>query len=64
VAIDPGQHTIDFRFEPVSHLLGAAISALLLLLALALLLGGLYAQRRARRLRRTGRDNDAHGLAT
>jgi hypothetical protein len=46
VAIEPGQHTVEFRFEPLSHLVGAAISAVCLALDLALVLGGLYLQRR------------------
>jgi Bacterial membrane protein YfhO len=34
VVIEPGTHTIEFRFEPVSHLLGVAVSALTLLVML------------------------------
>jgi len=37
VAIDPGTHTIEFRFEPLSHLVGAAISAVSLLIVLLVL---------------------------
>jgi uncharacterized membrane protein YfhO len=45
VAIEPGQHTVEFRFEPLSHLVGAGISAVGVVLDLALVLGGLYVQR-------------------
>src|SRR5207244_12960297 len=31
VAIDAGTHTVEFRFEPLTHLVGAAISAVSLL---------------------------------
>ncbi|HEX8968459.1 MAG TPA: hypothetical protein VF937_11290, partial [Chloroflexota bacterium] len=34
VAIEPGTHVVEFRFEPVSHLAGAVISAVSLLLVL------------------------------
>jgi hypothetical protein len=46
VAIEPGQHTVEFRFAPLSHLIGAVISAVCLVAALALVLGGLVIQRR------------------
>ena len=41
VAIDPGTHTIEFRFEPLSHLVGAAVSAVSLVIALLVLGWGL-----------------------
>jgi hypothetical protein len=31
VAIEPGTHTVEFRFEPLSHMLGAVVSAISLL---------------------------------
>ncbi len=34
VAIEPGTHTIEFRFEPGSQLIGAAVSAVALLVSL------------------------------
>ena len=37
VAIEPGTHTIEFRFEPLSHLVGAAVSAVSLLITLVVL---------------------------
>jgi hypothetical protein len=40
VAIEPGQHVVELRFEPLSHTLGAAISFLTLLLTLGLLVWG------------------------
>ena len=41
VAIEPGVHEIEFRFEPVSHLLGAVISAISVLVVLTLIVWGL-----------------------
>ena len=41
VAIEPGTHTIEFRFEPLSHLIGLAISAASLLVALLVIGWGL-----------------------
>jgi uncharacterized membrane protein YfhO len=32
VAIDAGSHVVEFRFEPLSHLIGAVVSAMSLLL--------------------------------
>jgi hypothetical protein len=37
VAIEPGTHVVDFRFEPISHVAGAIVSGLALLSALGLL---------------------------
>jgi hypothetical protein len=37
VAIEPGRHVVEFRFEPVSHLLGALVSGAALLTAVGLL---------------------------
>jgi uncharacterized membrane protein YfhO len=45
VPIEPGNHTVELRFEPLSHLIGAVVSVLALGLDLALVLGGLYALR-------------------
>ncbi len=41
VSIEPGQHVVELRFEPLSHLLGALISALTLLADLALIAWGM-----------------------
>ena len=41
VAIPPGTHVIDFTFAPVSHLAGAIVSAVSLLVALAAIVLGL-----------------------
>lgn len=43
VAVEPGTHVVEFRFEPLSHVIGAAISAVALLAALALIAAALYA---------------------
>jgi len=40
VALEPGQHVVEFRFEPLSHVLGALISALTLALAIGLIVWG------------------------
>jgi hypothetical protein len=45
VSLEPGTHEVEFRFEPLSHLLGAAVSAVSLLIVLAVLVFG-YAQAR------------------
>jgi uncharacterized membrane protein YfhO len=45
VALPPGTHSVEFRFEPLSHRLGAAISALALLLALVAISWGFGARR-------------------
>lgn len=41
VAIDPGQHVVELRFEPLSHLLGAIATVFTLLLAVGLVVYGL-----------------------
>jgi hypothetical protein len=41
VAIDPGVHEIEFRFEPLSQLIGAVVSAISLLVVLTLIAWGL-----------------------
>jgi uncharacterized membrane protein YfhO len=41
VAIDPGVHEIEFRFEPLSQLIGAVVSAVSLLVVLTLTAWGL-----------------------
>jgi uncharacterized membrane protein YfhO len=41
VAIDAGTHVVDFRFEPVSHLVGAGVSVLCLVLVLVAIAWGL-----------------------
>jgi hypothetical protein len=45
VAIEPGTHTIEFRFEPQSLLIGSVVSAISLVIVLAGILIG-YAQSR------------------
>ena len=40
VALEPGAHEIEFRFEPVSHLVGAAISAVSLVVAVLVIAWG------------------------
>jgi hypothetical protein len=45
VAVEPGQHVVEFRFEPTSHLLGGLVSALTLALGLGLLVWGLMLRR-------------------
>ena len=45
VALEPGQHVVEFRFEPLSHLLGAVVSALTLAVALGLIAWGLRTRR-------------------
>jgi hypothetical protein len=40
VALPPGQHVVEFRFEPLSHLVGAVISLVGLLVAVALSVWG------------------------
>jgi hypothetical protein len=40
VSIEPGQHVVELRFEPLSHVLGASASVVTLLVALGLLLYG------------------------
>jgi hypothetical protein len=40
VAIDAGTHVVEFRFEPLSHLMGAAISAISLLMAALVIVWG------------------------
>jgi hypothetical protein len=44
VALPPGQHVVEFRFEPVSHLVGAIISALALVVAVAVAVWGFRAR--------------------
>jgi hypothetical protein len=41
VAIDPGQHVVELRFEPLSHLLGAIGTVFTVLLAVGLVVYGL-----------------------
>jgi hypothetical protein len=41
VAIEPGSHVVEFRFEPLSHLLGAVVSAASLLVCLVAIGWGL-----------------------
>jgi hypothetical protein len=41
VAIEPGVHEIEFRFEPLSQLIGAVVSAISLLVVLTLIAWGL-----------------------
>ncbi len=41
VAIEPGVHEIEFRFEPLSHLIGAVVSGVSLLVVLTLIAWGL-----------------------
>ena len=41
VAIDAGSHVVEFRFEPVSHLLGAAITVVSLIVAIGSIVFGL-----------------------
>ena len=41
VAIEPGVHEIEFRFEPLSHLIGAVVSAVSLLVVLTVIAWGL-----------------------
>jgi hypothetical protein len=48
VALEPGPHVIEFRFEPLSHLLGAAISAVSLLVVLGALAWALILRRTLR----------------
>jgi hypothetical protein len=40
VAIDAGTHVVEFRFEPVSHLIGALVSAVSLLVMVVALVWG------------------------
>jgi hypothetical protein len=42
VAIDAGTHVVDFRFEPLSVLLGALVSIVSLIVALAAILLGFF----------------------
>jgi hypothetical protein len=42
VAVEPGTHAIEFRFEPLSHLAGAAVSAVSLVVALLAIGWGLW----------------------
>jgi uncharacterized membrane protein YfhO len=44
-AVEPGQHVVEFRFEPTSHLLGAIVSALTLALGVGLIVWGLAVRR-------------------
>jgi hypothetical protein len=37
VAIEPGAHTVEFRFEPASHLLGLAVSAVALVVSVVVI---------------------------
>jgi hypothetical protein len=48
VALEPGPHVIEFHFEPLSHLLGAAISAVSLLVVLGALTWALILRRTLR----------------
>jgi hypothetical protein len=41
VAVEPGAHDVEFRFEPLSHLVGAVVSAVSLLTVLTLIIVGL-----------------------
>ncbi|MBV9172948.1 MAG: YfhO family protein, partial [Chloroflexi bacterium] len=45
VAIEPGQHTIDFVFQPLSHVIGAVISLVALVAAIGLAVYGLSSRR-------------------
>ena len=40
VALEPGTHEVEFRFEPVSHLVGAAISGVGLVVAVLVMAWG------------------------
>ena len=40
VALDPGVHEVEFRFEPLSHAVGAAVSAIALVVALLVIVWG------------------------
>jgi hypothetical protein len=46
VALEPGEHLVEFRFEPLSLLLGAAVSIVSLVVALAALIFGFVQSRR------------------
>jgi uncharacterized membrane protein YfhO len=39
VAVEPGTHVVDFRFEPLSHLIGAIVSAVSLIGVIGAILG-------------------------
>jgi len=41
VSIEPGQHVVELRFQPLSHAVGAVASMFTLLVAVGLLLYGL-----------------------
>ena len=41
VAIEPGAHEIEFRFEPLSQVIGGVVSAVSLLIVFALIMFGL-----------------------
>jgi hypothetical protein len=41
VAIEPGAHEIEFRFEPLSRLVGAGVTGVSLLVVAALIAWGL-----------------------
>jgi hypothetical protein len=45
VAVEPGQHVVEFRFEPLSHVVGAIISAAALILALGVVVWGAVERR-------------------
>jgi hypothetical protein len=45
VSIEPGQHVVELRFEPPSHLLGALVSLLTLAVDLGLIVWGLRVRR-------------------
>jgi hypothetical protein len=40
VALEPGVHEVEFRFEPLSHAVGAAVSAIALVVALVVIAWG------------------------
>src|SRR5207237_10454772 len=40
VALEPGAHQVEFRFEPISHLVGAAISGVSLVVAVLVIAWG------------------------
>jgi hypothetical protein len=44
VALAPGQHVVEFRFEPLSHLVGAIVSALALVVVVAVAAWGFLAR--------------------
>jgi uncharacterized membrane protein YfhO len=45
VPIEAGRHTVDLRFEPLSHVIGALVSGLSLLVCLGLIVWGWLGRR-------------------